>query len=89
MPSLGWSRATDSRVRDSGEGTGDDHEEEMRRRSPVTCDDCYFRQEGLCALPGNTPCPTFRTASRGLLAPPPQARLVVRPPDPAPIGRAA
>ena len=30
-----------------------------------TCDQCFFRQAGLCALPGNTVCPTFRTASAG------------------------
>ena len=28
-----------------------------------TCDHCFFRQAGLCALPGNTACPTFRTAA--------------------------
>ena len=28
------------------------------RRRPVTCADCYFRCEGLCALPGDDPCPT-------------------------------
>jgi hypothetical protein len=28
----------------------------------VTCEQCYFRRAGLCALPGNTPCPTFRPA---------------------------
>jgi hypothetical protein len=32
-----------------------------------TCNECYFRQAGLCALPGNTPCPTFRAQSRGSL----------------------
>jgi hypothetical protein len=28
----------------------------------VTCDDCFFRCAELCAIPGNTPCPTFRPA---------------------------
>lgn len=28
-----------------------------------TCDQCFFRQAGLCALPGNTVCPTFRAAA--------------------------
>lgn len=27
-----------------------------------TCEDCYFRQELLCALAGNAICPTFRAA---------------------------
>ena len=28
-----------------------------------TCDDCFFRRAELCAIPGNTPCPTFRLAA--------------------------
>jgi hypothetical protein len=52
----------------------------MSKRSISTCDDCYFRQAGLCALPGNVPCPTFRAAVVGRLEPPPQPRLVVRAP---------
>ncbi len=28
-----------------------------------TCDDCFFRRAELCAIPGNSPCPTFRLAS--------------------------
>ncbi|CAN5195287.1 hypothetical protein BH09ACT13_BH09ACT13_15320 [soil metagenome] len=51
----------------------------MKKRSEVTCDDCYFRREGLCALSGNVPCPTFRAASAGALTPPRQPRLVPRP----------
>ena len=31
-------------------------------QTKATCDQCYFRRAGLCALPGNTPCPTFRQA---------------------------
>jgi len=46
----------------------------------TTCKDCYFRNAGLCALPGETPCPTFRAlAASGRLQPPRQARLVIRP----------
>ena len=52
----------------------------LGKRSGATCDDCYFRQAGLCALPGNITCPTFRAATVGRLAPPPQPRLVLRPP---------
>lgn len=48
----------------------------MAKRSDTTCSDCYFRQEGLCALATETPCPTFRQTTRGRLAPPRQAQLV-------------
>jgi len=60
-----------------------------KKRIPVTCDDCYFRQEGLCALAGNVPCPTFRATTRGTLAPPQQPRLVPRMPQPVQVGQAA
>jgi hypothetical protein len=40
-----------------------------------TCDDCYFRRRGLCALSLERPCPTFRAEGR-VLRPPVQARLV-------------
>jgi hypothetical protein len=50
----------------------------MSKRAKPTCADCYFRREGLCALPGETICPTFRVQSLGTLAPPPQPRLVPR-----------
>ena len=49
----------------------------MAKAIDATCNDCYFRREGLCALPGDRPCPTFRAA--GTLAPPRQAPLVLRP----------
>ena len=32
----------------------------------VTCADCYFRQNMLCALKLSGPCATFRPAERGL-----------------------
>jgi hypothetical protein len=43
----------------------------------ATCDDCYFRRQGLCALALERPCPTFRTAGRRL-QPPRQPPLVAR-----------
>jgi hypothetical protein len=50
------------------------------KTSKATCSDCYFRCSGLCALPGETPCPTFRVAkAAGGLAPPAQPQLVLRP----------
>jgi len=48
----------------------------MSKRTEASCMDCYFRRAGLCALPGDTPCPTFRLATKGALAPPRQPRLV-------------
>ena len=50
----------------------------MANGKPATCDDCYFRRAGLCALPTQAPCPTFRLHSRGSLVPPRQPRLVPR-----------
>ena len=32
----------------------------------VTCADCYFGQNMLCALKLSEACPTFRSAERGL-----------------------
>ena len=51
----------------------------LSKRNQLTCDDCYFRRAGLCALPTDAPCPTFRLNSRGSLVPPRQPRLVPRP----------
>ena len=32
----------------------------------ITCEDCYFAKNMLCALNLSEPCPTFRPAERGL-----------------------
>jgi hypothetical protein len=50
----------------------------MSKRPKATCSDCYFRKAGLCALPGETICPTFRLQTSGSLAAPQQPRLVPR-----------
>lgn len=55
----------------------------MSKRIKLTCNDCYFRQLGLCALPLEEPCPTFRLQERGALAHPRQAPLVPRAFEPA------
>ena len=60
-----------------------------KRRSEVTCDDCFFRREGLCALTGNIPCPTFRAASSRGLMPPKHPQLVPRPLPRVAVGGAA
>jgi hypothetical protein len=55
----------------------------MARRTGVTaavkvsCEDCYFRRNLLCALPQETPCATFRP-HEAQLRPPQQLRLVFR-----------
>jgi hypothetical protein len=43
----------------------------------LTCEDCYFRQNMLCALELDSPCTTFRSAERGL-APERQLAFVFR-----------
>jgi hypothetical protein len=47
-----------------------------------TCDDCYFRRHGLCALALERPCPTFRAAG-AVLQPRPRPLLT------APTGNVA
>ena len=49
----------------------------VSKKNRVTCELCYFKQAGLCALP-ESPCPTYRPAGRGTLSPPHQARLIPR-----------
>ena len=46
-----------------------------RHHHAPSCDDCYFRRNGLCAMAPERPCPTFRAAAR-TLQPPRQPRLV-------------
>ena len=49
-----------------------------RRALPkVSCDECYFRRNLLCALELAEPCATFRP-HEAELKPPPQLRLVFR-----------
>jgi hypothetical protein len=38
----------------------------MPKTRPVRCEDCYFRQNMLCALDLDKPCTTYRPAERGL-----------------------
>ena len=60
-----------------------------KTRKTLTCDDCYFKQEGLCALPRTAVCPTFRAARSGVLAPPRQPELVARPTHDVAVAHAA
>jgi hypothetical protein len=44
----------------------------------VTCEDCYFGRNLLCALALEEACPTFRPDSPDGLRPPAQQRFVFR-----------
>ena len=46
-------------------------------KKTAKCEDCFFRQNMLCALDRNEPCATFRPAERGL-APERQLAFVFR-----------
>jgi len=54
----------------------------------VSCDDCYFRRHGICALVLDRPCPTFRAAGR-VLQPPRQPTLVPLPAVARPVAAGA
>jgi len=44
----------------------------------VTCEDCFFGKNGLCALALDQPCATFRPDTPEGLRPPSQMRFVFR-----------
>ena len=44
----------------------------------VTCDDCFFGKNGLCALALDQPCATFRPDTPEGLRPPQQMHFVFR-----------
>ena len=48
-----------------------------KKKQCLSCDECYFRKNMLCALNLDSPCPTFRSAERGL-APERQLSFVFR-----------
>jgi hypothetical protein len=48
-----------------------------KSKRELTCEDCYFKQNLLCALSLDSPCTTFRPAERGL-APEKQLAFVFR-----------
>jgi hypothetical protein len=49
-----------------------------RTAPKVSCEDCYFRNNLLCALELDAPCPTFRPDSPDGLRPPRQLRFAFR-----------
>ncbi len=48
----------------------------MARLKKISCEDCYFRRNLLCALSLEEPCTTFRPDHPEGLRPPPQMRMV-------------
>lgn len=50
----------------------------MAKARKVTCEDCYFRRNLLCALRLEEPCTTFRPDHPEGLRPPEQMRFVFR-----------
>jgi hypothetical protein len=50
----------------------------MTKGKKVTCEDCFFRRNLLCALRRDEPCPTFRPNTPEGLRPPSQMRFVFR-----------
>jgi len=50
----------------------------QRKQKTVTCEDCFFRQNLLCALECDSACPTFRPNHPDGLRPPTQMRFVFR-----------
>jgi hypothetical protein len=44
----------------------------------VSCEDCFFKRNLLCALDCDAPCPTFRPDHPDGLRPPQQLRFVFR-----------
>jgi len=51
---------------------------EMGKARKVTCEDCYFGRNMLCALALDEPCATFRPDHPDGLRPPSQLRFVFR-----------
>ena len=50
----------------------------VRQVKKVSCEDCFFHKNLLCALALDEPCPTFRPDHPEGLRPPEQMRFVFR-----------
>jgi hypothetical protein len=48
------------------------------KQCKVSCDECFFKQNGLCALLQDAPCATFRPGAPHGLRPPRQLRFQFR-----------
>ena len=53
---------------------------QRKKKNAWTCDDCFFRCRGLCALDLGEPCSTFRLDTPEGLVPPVQPSLLLREP---------
>ena len=62
---VGWSGMAESRTGRVG-------------AAKASCEQCFFHQNLLCAVPRSGPCPTFRPAGPDGLKPPSQLRFVFR-----------
>jgi hypothetical protein len=60
-----------------GEGRGNVATRNVKARK-VSCEDCFFGRNGLCALALDEPCATFRPNHPEGLRPPSQLRFVFR-----------
>ncbi len=49
-----------------------------KKVAKVSCEDCFFKRNLLCALDCDAPCPTFRPDHPEGLRPPQQLRFVFR-----------
>jgi hypothetical protein len=49
-----------------------------KKVATVSCEDCFFKRNMLCALSCDSPCPTFRPDHPDGLRPPQQLRFVFR-----------
>ena len=72
-----WSEAATAANRDWNPGRGCYCMAVVPKTKPARCEDCFFRQNELCALNLGKPCTTFRPAERGL-APERQLAFVFR-----------
>ena len=50
----------------------------QKKSKKVTCEECFFARNGLCALDLEEPCTTFRPYHPDGLRPPQQLRFVFR-----------
>src|SRR5262249_44018245 len=77
-PSRGFEARGGNSPEDDERGDGANLAEGRARSAAVTCEDCFFRRRGLCALGLDSPCPTFRPDSPDGLVPPRQPALLMR-----------
>ncbi len=57
--------------------SGGQGRQSRRQQAKVSCEECFFKRNMLCALELAEPCATFRP-NEAQLKPPPQMRLVFR-----------